>query len=66
MEAMIEYAKVILPKVLFSRELFQKELSKCIGWMEQKDMEEFYKWCQENFGNIYPEILAEAFKNIAA
>lgn len=63
---MIEYAKVILPKVTFSRELFRKELYKCIGWIEKDEMEELRRWCQENFGEMYPDILAEAFDHIAA
>lgn len=63
---MIEYAKAILPKVTFSRELFQKELHKCIGWIEEDEIAELQKWCKENFSEIYPDILAEAFDNIAA
>ena len=63
---MIEYAKVILPKVTFSKELFKKELYKCIGWVDQEEREELYRWCTENFGEMYPEILAEAFNNLAA
>ncbi|NQU88465.1 MAG: hypothetical protein HQ541_22185 [Mariniphaga sp.] len=63
---MIEYAKVILPKVTFSRELFQKELHKCIEWIEKEEIEELRKWCQENFGDDYPNILADAFDNLAA
>ena len=63
---MLEYAKIILPKVSFSRELFQKELSKCINWVEQNQLQELYLWCYENFNNIYPNILAKEFANIAA
>ena len=63
---MLEYAKVILPKVSFSRELFQKELHKCINWVEQDQIKELSMWCFENFKNRYPIILAEAFAEIAA
>jgi len=63
---MIEYAKVILPKVTFSRELFRKELHKCIGWIESEKKEELQNWCEENFGEIYPDILSDAFDTQAA
>ena len=63
---MIEYAKVILPKVSFSRELFSKELNKCISWVEQDNLQELYNWCFENFNEMYPNVLADAFADIAA
>ena len=63
---MIEYAKVILPKVSFSRELFEKELNKCVNWVEASDLEELKEWCYENFSEQYPEILSNVFSHIAA
>lgn len=63
---MLEYSKIILPKVSFSRHLFKKELNKCIKWTEPKDIHELYEWCHENFSDIYPEILEEAFADVAA
>lgn len=64
---MNEYAKVILPKVSFSRELFRKELSKCVKWVEKpNELDELTKWCYANFGEMYPEILEEVFSHTAA
>jgi len=63
---MLEYAKVILPKVSFSKQLFRKELNKCINWVGQEQVHELYLWCYENFNEIYPDVLAEAFTGIAA
>ena len=63
---MLEYAKVILPKVSFSKELFRKELNKCIKWVEANQVNELYTWCFENFKEIYPDVLAEAFADVAA
>jgi hypothetical protein len=63
---MLEYAKIILPKVSFSKELFRKELNKCIHWVEQEQINELYRWCNENFNEMYPNVLAEAFADIAA
>ena len=64
---MIEYAKVILPKISFSRDLFRKELIKCVNWVEgPAELDELIKWCNENFGEMYPEILDEVFSTNAA
>lgn len=63
---MIEYAKVILPKVSFSRELFRKELAKCINWVSDSEIVNLKEWCYENFGNMYPDILKSAFTMKAA
>jgi len=58
---MLEYAKVILPKVSFSRDLFQKELNKCINWLGDSELDYFRAWCFDNFQDLYPDILVEAF-----
>ena len=58
---MLEYAKVILPNVSFSRELFRKELYKCINWVGNSELDSFKKWCYDNFKEMYPDILKEAF-----
>ncbi len=63
---MLEYAKVILPKVSFSRQLFRKELEKCINWVEAPDLGIMKEWCYETFGDMYPEILDQAFSELAA
>lgn len=63
---MLEYAKIILPKVSFSRELFRKELGKCIDWVEADQVKDLYIWCQAKFQKRYPKVLAEAFHEHAA
>jgi len=63
---MFEYARVILPKVSFSRELFRKELIKCINWVGDSEINSLREWCIENFMEMYPDILTEAFKMKAA
>jgi len=64
-KAMIEYAKIILPKVSFSEELFRKELNKCIHWVEPDQVQKLYLWCFENFNEMYPDVLNEVFKGTA-
>ena len=63
---MLEYAKVILPKVSFNKKLFRKELVKCLNWIEPEEVHELREWCYANFNDKYHEILEEVFENIAA
>ena len=63
---MLEYAKVILPKVSFSKDLFKKELNKCIGWLEEDKVHELFQWCNENFKEMYPDVISKASDGIAA
>jgi len=63
---MLEYAKVILPKVSFNKRLFRKELNKCLKWIEPEEVQELREWCYKNFKCQYPDVLEEVFENIAA
>lgn len=45
---MLDYAKTILKKVSFSKELFIKEYEKFLNWLQPGEREELYQWC-----NIY-------------
>ena len=63
---MLEYAKVILPKVSFSKDLFMKELHKCLNWVEENERNELYAWCYENFNEIYPDVISSVFTKIRA
>jgi len=63
---MIDYAKIILPKVSFSKELFKKELIKCIKWVEPEQLKELHDWCYQNFKNQYAAVLDEVFSYEAA
>ena len=61
---MLEYAKVILPKFSFSAELFQKELLKCINWVEPVEREKLQKWVTENFSNEFSGIIENSFDTV--
>jgi hypothetical protein len=63
---MLDYAKIILPKVSFSSQLFKKELSKCVQWVETNEVQELHDWCYKNFKDTYADILEEVFSSIAA
>ncbi|NLB25969.1 MAG: hypothetical protein GX820_04670 [Bacteroidales bacterium] len=63
---MLDYAKVILPKVSFSEQLFKKELIKCINWLEPSEVKKLREWCFLTFKEIYPDLLKEVFSSVAA
>jgi len=63
---MLEYAKGHLPKVSWNKRLFRKELNKCLKWIEPEEVHELREWCYKNFKSQYPDVLEEAFENIAA
>jgi len=59
---MNEYAKVILPNVQFNRNLFQKELAKCVRWANgPEELYDLAQWTFEKFGDLYPDILHDIF-----
>jgi hypothetical protein len=63
---MLDYAKIILPKVSFSSQLFKKELMKCVQWVEADEVQELHDWCYKNFKDMYADIVEEVFSSIAA
>jgi len=57
MKAMLEYVKTILKKVSFDSKLFEKELVKAIKVLIQPELQELKKWCYDQYGDIYINIL---------
>ena len=60
----MEYAKVILPAVSDWKELFRKELVKCLKWLDSDEMAEFCSWSNDMFAEVHPEILGEVFADV--
>jgi hypothetical protein len=59
---MVEMSKKILMKVSFDAQLFQKELTKALQWINnQEEIKLLREWCQQEFGKKYPMILQKAF-----
>ena len=61
---MIQYAKIILPKVYLWEKLYKKELQKCVSWSDSEELDELYNWCHENFNDLYSHIHNEVFWGI--
>ncbi len=58
---MLEYVKMILEKVSFDKNLFEKELLKGIKSLIPSEVKELRKWCYAKFGNMYQKILNRIF-----
>jgi len=62
---MFEMSKKILEKVSFDRALFYKELVKTLKWLQPDEKMLLQVWCLTNFGNIYKDIIMDAFRQVA-
>ncbi len=60
---MLEYTKMILLKVSFSRSLFEKELRKAYKLVLPLDLAEFREWCYQQFSRLYRRVLKRVFGN---
>lgn len=61
--AMLKYTKTVLQKVSFNKDLFKKELSKSVKWLQRDEIVLLQAWCIINFGNVYQDIITEVFNN---
>ena len=61
---MLEYTKLILRKVSFSRELFGKELKKSMKWLKKDEILLLQAWCIITFGDIHGDVIQESFKQL--
>jgi hypothetical protein len=58
---MLDYIKMILLKVSFSKKLFEKELRKALQHVLPEDLLGFKTWCYEQFARLYRRILKRVF-----
>ena len=63
---MLEYIKIILGKVSFSKELFEKELRKAINMLMPNEVEKLKVWCYAKFSDLYEEVLNRSFQGLAS
>ena len=58
---MLEYMKIILKKVSFDPQLFEKELRKAIDGLLPSDLMELKNWCFQEFRESFGKILVICF-----
>ncbi len=57
----LNYFKMILEKVCFNAQLFEKELKKAVAQLQKTELLKFKKWCIQKFGELYLDIIKGAF-----
>lgn len=62
---MLDYVKMILLKVSFSKTLFEKELRKALKVLQPLEIGAFRTWCYSQFARVYRRILKRVFGAIA-
>ena len=63
---MLDYVKMILLKVSFSKKLFEKELRKALQYILPADLAEFKTWCYQQFARLYRRVLKRVFMQYSA
>lgn len=58
---MLDYVKMILLKVSFSKKLFEKELRKALRHVQPLDLADFKTWCYQQFARLYRRVLKRVF-----
>ncbi|TDN37321.1 hypothetical protein E4631_00085 [Hymenobacter sp. UV11] len=58
---MLDYVKLILLKVSFSKKLFEKELRKALQLIKPAELLEFKTWCYQQFARVYRRVLKRVF-----
>ena len=61
---MLDYAKMILLKVSFSKALFEKELRKALRVVLPAELPDFRAWCYQQFARIYRKVLKRVFGSL--
>ena len=46
---MLSHQKKVLENVCYDKELFKKELYKCLAWLEKEEVEELVEWLKNNY-----------------
>jgi hypothetical protein len=53
----LKYCKVILQKVSFDKDLFEKELRKSINLLSPEDSQNLLSWALVHYGNYCPGLM---------
>lgn len=61
---MLDYVKMILLKVSFSKTLFEKELRKALKVLQPLEIGDFRAWCYAQFARLYRRVLKRVFGTV--
>lgn len=63
--AMLDYVKMILLKVSFNKVLFEKELRKALTMILPGEVQDFRRWCYQQFSRLYRRVLKRVFGELS-
>ena len=63
MKNMLELSKLVLQKVSFDSNLFQKELRKSLNWLKSEDRKQFKTWVTNKFGKSFSKEISKVFNS---
>ncbi len=58
----LKHQKKALQKACYDKELFKKELYKCLAWLEKKEIEELVKWLKSHYWHTNSQEILAVFK----
>jgi hypothetical protein len=56
---MLELQKLVLQNVAYNKGLFRKELLKSCRWLNSQDLQELYKWLENNFWETHKDVIQD-------
>ena len=56
---MLEHQMTVLKGVSHDKTLFKKELMKSLAWLNAQDQTQLWRWVNENYQHVHPEIIRE-------
>ncbi|MFW6350854.1 MAG: hypothetical protein ACOC2E_00565 [Bacteroidota bacterium] len=59
---MLTHQKTVLKNVCNDRELFKKELYKCLAWLEKEEIEELIEWLKNNYWDTNSNEIIAVFR----
>lgn len=59
---MLSHQKKVLENVCFDKELFKKELYKCLAWLEKEEVEELVEWLKNNYWDSNSKEIIAVFR----
>lgn len=59
---MLAHQKKVLQNVCYDKELFKKELYKCLAWLEKEEIEELVEWLKSNYWSTNSQEIIAVFR----
>jgi hypothetical protein len=58
---MLEHQKIVLEHLVSDENMFRKELTKSLRWLNLEEQQKLYLWLRNNFWDIYSKLIEAVF-----